>query len=177
MQYVQESLLKEYTPELVTQHEQPQEMPLTVMVPLVRRSGKYAETAKRVRTPEDCYATLEGSTSAARELFQAIYLDSKNYVISSRIISIGILDSCLVHPREVFYWAVQHNAAAVIVAHNHPSGDCTPSSEDVRITKSLIDAGRILDIKLLDHVVIGPRDRDGSANFISLREQQICSFA
>ena len=90
-----------------------------------------------------------------REFFMALNLNSKLQVESNSIISIGNLDSAPVHPREVFGPAVRRGAAAVIVAHNHPSGDPSPSPEDIDVTKRLIKASEILGIKLLDHVIVG----------------------
>ncbi len=90
-----------------------------------------------------------------REFFMALNLNSKLQVESKSIISIGNLDSAPVHPREVFGPAVRRGAAAVIVAHNHPSGDPSPSPEDIDVTKRLIKASEILGIKLLDHVIVG----------------------
>jgi len=82
-------------------------------------------------------------------------LDSKNRVQRINTVSIGILDSSLVHPREVFKDAILASAASIIVAHNHPSGDPTPSIEDKRVTQRLYEAGQLLGIDLLDHIVIG----------------------
>ena len=90
-----------------------------------------------------------------RELFMTLNLNSKLQVESKAVISIGNLDSAPVHPREVFGPAVRRGAAAVIVAHNHPSGDPSPSPQDVEVTKRLIKASEILGIKLLDHVIVG----------------------
>jgi DNA repair protein RadC len=81
-----------------------------------------------------------------------------------------------VHPREVFKAAVEHSAAAVVLVHNHPSGDPTPSAEDIRITRQLVDAGRVMDLKVLDHVVLG-KPRAGTAHdFVSLRENGLVDF-
>ena len=90
-----------------------------------------------------------------RELFMTLNLNSKLQVESKAVISIGNLDSAPVHPREVFGPAVRRGAAAVIVAHNHPSGDPTPSPQDMEVTKRLIKASEILGIRLLDHVIVG----------------------
>ena len=90
-----------------------------------------------------------------REHFAVLLLDVKNKVIAFKVISIGTLSASLVHPREVFAEAVRHSAAAVILVHNHPSGDPSPSSEDISLTKRLQQAGRIMDIRVLDHVIIG----------------------
>lgn len=90
-----------------------------------------------------------------RELFMTLNLNSKLQVESKSVISIGNLDSAPVHPREVFGPAVRRGAAAVIVAHNHPSGDPTPSPLDIDVTKRLIKASEVLGIRLLDHVIVG----------------------
>ena len=85
-------------------------------------------------------------------------LDSKNRIIKEGLISIGTLDSSLVHPREVFKEAIKESAFAVMLVHNHPSGDPDPSEDDIKITKQIIEAGKILNILVLDHVIIG-KDR------------------
>ena len=92
-------------------------------------------------------------------------MDTKNRVLSIKTVSIGDLSSSIIHPREVFKDAIVASAASLIVAHNHPSGDPTPSADDVAVTKRLMDAGGILGIDLLDHIVIG----DGK--FVSLKER------
>ncbi|MBQ6440229.1 MAG: DNA repair protein RadC [Mogibacterium sp.] len=90
-----------------------------------------------------------------REFFMTLNLNSKLQVESKSVISIGNLDSAPVHPREVFGPAVRRGAAAVVVAHNHPSGDPSPSPQDIEVTKRLIKASEILGIRLLDHVIVG----------------------
>ncbi len=89
-----------------------------------------------------------------REHFVVIGLNTKNQIIGKYIVSVGTLNQTLVHPREVFAWAIKHKCAAIIVAHNHPSGSVEPSDEDLRLTERIIDAGRIIGIELLDHVVV-----------------------
>lgn len=102
-----------------------------------------------------------------REKFMVCCLDTKNQINSISTISIGSLNSSIVHPREVFKVAIYGNSASVILFHNHPSGDCTPSSEDINITQRLKDAGKILGIEVLDHLIIG----DGE--YLSLKEKGI----
>jgi len=99
------------------------------------------------------------------ECFIALLLDTKNRVLKELVISQGTLNASLIHPRELFNRAIAYRSAAVIVAHNHPSGDPTPSQEDIAVTRRLKDAGEILGIGLLDHVIFG----DG--RYISLRER------
>ena len=89
-----------------------------------------------------------------KEAFVGFYLDSQSKVISREIISIGILNSVIVHPREIFRTAIIRNANAIIVAHNHPSGNLEPSAEDIEITKKLRQSGDIIGIKLFDHVIV-----------------------
>ena len=100
-----------------------------------------------------------------RELFMALNLNSKLQIESKSVISIGNLDSAPVHPREVFGPAIRRGAAAVVVAHNHPSGDPTPSVQDIDVTKRLIKASEILGIRLLDHVIVG------NGCFISMKSE------
>ena len=90
-----------------------------------------------------------------KEKFTAIYLNTKNAIIKTETVSLGSLNGSLIHPREVFKTAILETAAGVIIAHNHPSGDPSPSLEDLQVTKRLIEAGEIVGIKLIDHVVIG----------------------
>jgi DNA repair protein RadC len=92
-------------------------------------------------------------------------------------ISKGILDACLVHPREVFKEAIRACAAAVVLVHNHPSGDSSPSREDIKLTRQLIEVGKIMDIEVLDHVVVGTKSDRNPSGFTSLRESGLVSFS
>ena len=93
-----------------------------------------------------------------QEYFCVVLLDPKNRFIRYDVVSMGSVDSALVHPREVFRPAVRHAAYSIILVHNHPSGDPTPSDEDVFMTKKILLCGRIMDIDVLDHVIIGNPD-------------------
>jgi DNA repair protein RadC len=101
-----------------------------------------------------------------REHMLAILLDNKNRISSITEISVGSLNQSVVHPREVFKPAILANSAAVILAHNHPSGDASPSSEDIAITRRLKEAGDILGIKVMDHIIVG----DGTDSYVSFSE-------
>ena len=90
-----------------------------------------------------------------KEHFRTLNLDTKNQIISIEEISIGNLNSSIVHPREVFNMAIKKSANSIILVHNHPSGDPTPSKEDIDVTYRLISAGDIIGIKVLDHIIIG----------------------
>ena len=107
-----------------------------------------------------------------KELFVVICMDGKNNVKAWHIVSMGLLNQSLVHPRETFRPAVMDGAASVIVMHNHPTGDPTPSAEDISTTRQLIDAGRILGITLLDHIIIGA----GATPYYSMQASGVVSF-
>jgi DNA repair protein RadC len=92
-----------------------------------------------------------------KEHFVAFYLDTQNYLIERQTISIGTLNSSLVHPREVFEPALSFHAASVIIAHNHPSGELEPSPEDREVTRRLIEAGKIIGIDIIDHIILGKK--------------------
>jgi DNA repair protein RadC len=123
-------------------------------VMLVRES--HTPVADRyIQSPEDAAKVVtEYLRGADREHFVGLYLNAANYLITVHTISIGILNSSLAHPREVFKMALMVNAATVIVAHNHPSGNIEPSVEDISITKQLVDAGKIIGISLHDHIIV-----------------------
>ena len=134
-----------------------------------------------VRDPETAYRLLRPIMTAAtsgdsQETFFVLLLDTKSKVIGSPVeCTRGLLDTSLVHPREVFREAVRQSAASVILAHNHPSGDPTPSKEDIDITRRLVEAGRILSIRIVDHVICG-RPSDTTPGFVSLREKNLVTF-
>jgi len=117
---------------------------------LSKKNGKPIKSAKDVFE----YAS-QRLLGADKEHFMILHLDSKNRVIKDETVSIGTLNSSLIHPREIFKSAIKESANAIILVHNHPSGDPAPSEEDEEITKRLFDAGELLNIKLLDHVIVG----------------------
>lgn len=104
------------------------------------------------------------------EQFQVVLLNTRRKLIRVERISQGTLDTLLVHPREVFRPAIVANASAVVLVHNHPSGDPTPSEADVKVTRDLIRAGQLLKIEVLDHVILGQRTGDRAKDYMSLRE-------
>ncbi len=107
-----------------------------------------------IRTPKQAYAYLKDMGSSQKEQLRGLYLGSRHQVVYDEVISIGTLTSNLVHPREVFQPAIQHSAVAVILAHNHPSGVLTATAADNAVTAQLIQAGQLLGIDLLDHLII-----------------------
>ena len=117
-------------------------------------SGKICE--KIVKNPSDIASHYtEKLKDLKKEHFIAVFLDSKNKIIKDEVISIGTLNSSLVHPREVFREAIKNSANSVILVHNHPSGNVEPSDEDYRVNKVLIEAGELVGIKVLDHLIVG----------------------
>ncbi len=107
-----------------------------------------------IRTAEDVFKYLHEMQSLPKEHLRGIYLNTHHKVIHDEVISIGTINSNIIHPREVFRPAIEYGAAGIILAHNHPSGITTPSQEDIEITKQLVAVGKIVGINLLDHVVI-----------------------
>lgn len=102
-----------------------------------------------------------------REHFAVILMNIKNHILSMPVISIGSLTASVVHPREVFKAAIQQTAASMILVHNHPSGDPTPSREDIATTRRLVEAGKLMDIPVLDHIILG------NNKYISLKEKGV----
>ncbi|MBP8763050.1 RadC family protein [Acetoanaerobium noterae] len=133
---------------------------------LGRRVSVASEMQKfKISSPQDIgNVYMEELRYKKKEIFRVVLLNTKNVIIGSKDISEGSLNASIVHPREVFLEAIKKSANKMILMHNHPSGDPTPSSEDINITKRLISAGQIVGIEILDHVIIG----DGS--FYSFKE-------
>jgi len=131
-------------------------MQILVMCELNKRvnSGKIID--KKIDSAEDVFNYYkEKLKDKKKEHFYALLLDSKNKIIKEELISVGTLNASLVHPREVFKSAIKESANAIILVHNHPSGDCEASDEDEMITEVMIKAGGITNIKVLDHVIVG----------------------
>ena len=121
------------------------------------RDGRVATLEPTIiRHPEDTLPILEAELSElAYERFVALALNTKSHLTAVLPVSSGSLNASIVHPRELFQRAILANSAALIVAHNHPSGDPSPSPEDIALTRKLVEAGELLDIPILDHVILG----------------------
>ncbi len=119
------------------------------------RTGKVCESETKYCSPDEVYSLLRNMSRLDREHFVVLHLDGKNKVIAKETVSIGSLNQSIVHPREVFKAAVHNGSAAIICAHNHPSGDPKPSIEDKTITKRLLEVAGLLGIPILDHIIIG----------------------
>jgi DNA repair protein RadC len=130
----------------------------------------FEETATRtpfIRSPEDAFKYLKDMAMLKKEHLRGLYLNVQSRLIHDEVISIGTLSRSIVHPREVFAPALEHSAFAIILAHNHPSGDLAPSAQDIAVTKSIAEAGRTLGIELLDHIIIG------DSVFLSLKKEKL----
>ncbi len=124
---------------------------------LGKRLDNYPDESKKItiKSPADVIQAVKlQQKGKKKEHFLALSLDTRNHLINTYQISIGSLDSSIAHPREVFKEAISATAASVILAHNHPSGDPTPSEEDIKLTKRLTQAGEIIGIEILDHIII-----------------------
>ncbi len=135
---------------------------------LANRLEGYPEPGRKlpVKTPEEVANLVRGRLRGKKkEHFLALLLDTRGQVIKISEISVGSLDTSIVHPREVFKEAMSASAASVIFVHNHPSGDAEPSEDDIKLTKKLAEAGEIMGIDVLDHIVIGGK------NYVSLKRE------
>ena len=128
-------------------------------VKLVRESSHiYSFSPREVSSPDvvaDVINEVLDLNHEPQEIVCEIMLNTKNHIVGVMEVTRGTLDSSLVHPREVFRGAILHNAASIILCHNHPSGDSAPSREDMKVTERIKQAGKVLGIDLLDHVIIG----------------------
>lgn len=138
----------------------------TYSVELVRESSKVYDVERVIRSPQDVHSIVEAVLELSKktqEHFVVLSLNTKNVVIGVHTLHIGTVNASIVHPRDVFQRAILNNATSIIICHNHPSGDLTPSQEDIDVTKRIQASGDLLGIEMLDHIIIG----DG---FLSLKE-------
>ena len=133
----------------------PTAFPLLSAFELARRH--LLKQAVKIETADDVVALLADIVSRSQEHFVCITLNGANELIEKRVVTIGLLDRSLVHPRDVFADVISDRAAAVILAHNHPSGDLQPSEHDLETQRQLEEAGKILGIRVLDHVIVSKK--------------------
>ena len=140
---------------------------------LVMESSKNYLVNKRISSPSCAINSIEeifSLSTKAEEILIMICLNCKNDIVGAFEVSRGSINSSIVHPREVFKRALLLNSASILIAHNHPSGDVTPSKEDIKITERLLECGKILGIELFDHIIIG-KDDEGNVKARSIREK------
>ena len=136
-----------------------------VSIKMVKESSFLYQT-RTISSPKDAYEMIKEQLEGLdREQFIIACLNTKNEPTNISVVSVGTLNKAIVHPREVFKTAILSNAASIMAFHNHPSGETTPSQQDIQVTNRLYEAGELLGIKLLDHLIIG----DGT--FTSLKEK------
>ena len=124
-----------------------------------------AEFPSCIRSPKDVFDRMPDMQHLMQEEFRVIFLNTKNGIIAERTISKGTLNATVVSPREVFHRAIKLMAASIVLVHNHPSGDPAPSQEDMELTKKMVEAGRVMDIAVIDHVIVG------QGKYVSLKEK------
>jgi DNA repair protein RadC len=160
-------ILKEYGEKSITNIRNPKELSkdldislgrasqLVAMVELGRRLfERNPNGGKVIRTAKDVYTHSMAMAELPKEHLRGIYLNSHYKIIHDEVISIGTIDANIIHPREVYKPALEYSAAAVVLVHNHPSGILKASNDDLVVTKQLIDAGKLLGIELIDHVIV-----------------------
>ena len=145
------------------------ELAVLAVKELVRRLMKEeAEEIKTIHGPEDVVRFVRHHFwQEQKEHFAVLLLSTKNHILGLKDISIGNLSSSVVHPREVFETAILHHSAAIILLHNHPSGDPAPSKDDIKVTERLVKASKIMDIPVLDHIILG------NGRFVSMKEKDM----
>lgn len=161
-------VIREYGPRALTNHVDPRKIAEELDIPLIKALQIVAcsELGRRfyserngkpvvIRTAKDAFHYLQDMQSLPKEHFRGIYLNAHHRIVHDEVISIGTLDANLVHPREVFKPALEYGAIAVLLAHNHPSGITKPSEADIQVTLQLIEAGKIMGIRVIDHLIIG----------------------
>ncbi len=152
---------------------------LKAALDLARRLAEEAPAPRQpIQAPAQVAALLrERARAAEQEIFWILMLDRRHRLkCPPHDVTQGLVDASLAHPREVFREAVRSNSSAVILAHNHPSGDPTPSDTDLRISRQLVAAGKIVEIPVLDHVILGRAARDRAHDYLSLREAGLVQF-
>jgi len=134
---------------------------------LARRLETFVEEPKRkVCSPKDVYTLMYPKMrEQKKEKFITLCLDTKNQILREEVVSIGSLNASIVHPREVFKSALMESSASVIMVHNHPSGDPSPSREDIMVTEKMVEGGKLLGIDVLDHIIIG------EGRYVSLKDE------
>jgi DNA repair protein RadC len=142
-----------------------------IQVGLIRDQTEQPLSCPPITRPEDVLPLLADISSSDRENFVAVHLDARNNPLSIEVVSVGSLSAAIVHPREVLKGAILSNSAAVLLVHNHPSGDPSPSRDDIELTRRLVKAGQIVGIEVLDHIIVSPGDPSKKAPpFRSLKE-------
>lgn len=164
--------------DLVKEHIEPQPQPQpidrykvsTYHLKRVRTDDTTLAIHEPVKSPGDVAGSMRHifkTDEMHKEHFFMVSLDTQNQIIAAAVVHIGTLNAAIVHPRDVFQHALLDNAANIVIGHNHPSGKTRPSDEDIKITERLVEAGNILGIHVLDHIILG----EGRGNYLSMKEK------
>ncbi|MDN3451091.1 DNA repair protein RadC [Planococcus sp. APC 3906] len=132
---------------------------------LARMNLSFVQERFTIRSPKDAYDYLRDMEYLTQEHFVVLGLNIKNQVLFRQTVFIGSLNACIVHPSPIFQLLIKRNCASAIVAHNHPSGNPAPSQEDIQVTKRLMEAGNLMGVEILDHIIVG------TDTYISLNEK------
>lgn len=173
-------IIKEYGERSIISETDPKKLSLEMDIPLNKATQIIAVVelgrrlfernpsgAKIIRTAENVFEYTKNMRELPKEHLRGIYLNSHYKVIHDEVISIGTLDANIIHPREVFRPALEYNAAAVILVHNHPSGNLNPSEDDILITRQLLEASKMLGIDLIDHVIVSEHGFESILNSLN----------
>jgi DNA repair protein RadC len=160
-------IMREYGEKTIISERSPEKLAIEMDIPMTKACQIVAvgELGRRffernasgfsvIRSAKDVYDHVRDMHNLPKEYLRGLYLNTHNQIIHDEVISIGTINSNIVHPREVFRPAVEYNAAAIVLVHNHPSGVVAPSPQDIEITAQLVQAGKIMGINILDHVII-----------------------
>lgn len=113
----------------------------------------------KIKKPDDAYSYLRSSMeNSSQEMLYCLYLNAKCFIIEEKVISVGGINNTYFNYKDIFKWAIRFSAVGVLIAHNHPSGDVTPSKEDINVTNKIVEYGKMFDIKLLDHIIVGKNE-------------------
>ena len=141
---------------------------LTYVCELAKRLYRASvELPPVIRSPQDVVDRVGDMRTLTQEQIRVLYLSTKSGVLLEKVISQGTINTAVVSPREVFHQAIRVCCASLIIIHNHPSGDPTPSQEDIELTKKMVEAGKVIDIAVLDHIIIG------ASGYVSLKEKGV----
>ena len=127
----------------------------TLQLTLFETGESYTQERVNISSPADVWRLCVDMTQLQQERLDVLTLDTKNHVTSRHVVFLGSLNATVIHPREIYVHAITRRAASIIIVHNHPTGDTSPSPEDIRATEQLKKAGEIISVPLLDHVIVG----------------------
>jgi DNA repair protein RadC len=162
-------IFQEYSPRSITTYQKTEEIVQELGLPPVKsaqllaclgigRRVFYSDGAEKLRSPEEVWRYCQDTARGNKEILRGIYLNVKNRVVHDEVISVGTVSESIAHPREILGPALRNHASSLILVHNHPSGDLTPSQADIDLTHRIEEASRLLGISFLDHIIVSEED-------------------